>query len=128
MGIFGQLLPEEKGDAAGTINVKQTIFFPYVNSLRLLAMLEGILHSSTIERFNLLPDNYQEIKAYQDDFFKLLNYRLYYQKNASSYQKVHLLPVKSMNAREKEALKEMMKRGRRLFLKTKDIINQRCSR
>jgi CBS domain-containing protein len=127
IGIFGQLLPEEKGQDAGTINLKQTIFFPYVNSLRLLALLEKITVASTLERFQRLPDHLSDMKAYQADFLKLLNYRLYYQKNAVSYQKVHLLQVNSLSSRERESLKAMMKKGRKLFKETKELIDQRCS-
>ncbi len=128
LGIFGQLLPEEKGTDAGTINIKQTIFFPYVNSLRLLALLEKIPEASTLERFQRLSEEYKTIKKYQADFLKLLNYRLYFQKETVSYQKVHLLQVKSMSSREKASLKELIKNGRKLFKETKEIIDQRCSR
>lgn len=127
VGIFGQLLPEEKGEETGTINLKQTIVFPYVNSLRILAMLEKIPYPSTIERFQHLPKEYEIIKNYDANFLKLLTYRLYFQRNAVSYKKVHLLHVKLMSSREKECLKELMKNGRILFKETKDIIDKRCS-
>ncbi|RXJ04200.1 hypothetical protein DS745_02095 [Anaerobacillus alkaliphilus] len=127
IGIFGQILSEEKGEEAGTINLKQTIFFPYVNSLRLLALIEKIPEASTLERFQKLPEGYETIKVYQSYFLKLLNYRLYFQKDAVSYKKVHLLPVNAMSAREKDGLKEIMKKGRQLFKETKEIIDRRCS-
>ncbi len=127
IGIFGQLLLEEKGHAAGTINLKNTIFFPYVNSLRLLALLEKIPYPSTIDRFQLLPEEYETIKEYQADFLKLLNYRSHFQKNAVSYKKVHLLQVKLLSATEKNHLKEILKNGHKLFKETKKIIDNRCS-
>ncbi len=127
IGIFGQILSEDKGEEMGTINLKQTIFFPYVNSLRLLALVEKIPNASTLERFQLLPEGYEDIKEYQAYFLKLLNYRLYFQKHAESYKKVHLLDVKSMSAREKACVKELMKKGRQLFKDTKEIIDDRCS-
>lgn len=127
IGFFGQLLPREKGEDTGTINFKQTILFPYVNSLRLLALVAEISTTSTLKRFDNLPENYQEIKAYETDFIKLLDYRLYFQKEAQNYQKVHLLHVNSLSSREKENLKTLMKNGRQLFKKTKQIIEKRCS-
>lgn len=126
IGIFGQLLPEVKGEDTGTINLKLTMFFPYVNSLRLLALLEKIPEASTLERFQLLSSNYQPIKDYQVDFLKLLNYRLFFQRDAVSYKKVHLLDVKSMSTREKENIKQIMKNGRKLFKETIKIIDKRC--
>lgn len=128
LGIFGQLLPKEKGEDAGNINIKQTILFPYVNALRLLALLEKIPESSTLKRFQRLPEEYASIKKYQTDFLKLLNYRLYFQKETVNYEKVHLLHVKSMSANEKESLKELIKNGRKLFKETKKMIDQRCLR
>lgn len=127
MGFFGQLLSEEKGEETGTINVKQTVFFPYVNSLRLLALLEKIQQPSTMERFKQLPAQYESIKIYELYFNKLLQYRLFFQKNATSYKNVHLIHVKSMTKREKAGIKEIMKKGRHLFKETKEIINHRCS-
>ncbi|UTW70658.1 hypothetical protein KHA80_00325 [Anaerobacillus sp. HL2] len=68
VGFFGQLLPEQKAEDAGKINLKQTIFFPYVNSLRLLALVEKITAPSTMERFQRLPASYETIKQYETDF------------------------------------------------------------
>lgn len=127
IGFFGQLLPKEKGEDVGTINFKQMILFPYVNSLRLLALVAEISATSTLQRFQNLPPSYLEIKAYESDFLKLLDYRLYFQKEARNYKKVHLLHVQSLSAREKENLKMLMKNGRELFKKTKQIIEKRCS-
>ncbi|WNF38219.1 DUF294 nucleotidyltransferase-like domain-containing protein [Bacillaceae bacterium IKA-2] len=126
IGFFGQLLPKEKGEDTGTINFKQTILFPYVNALRLLALVEKIFATSTLQRIEELPESYQVIKRYESDFIKLLDYRLYFQKEAQSYKKVHLLHVNSLSAREKENLKMFMKNGRELFKKTKQIIEKRC--
>lgn len=128
VGFFGQLLPEPKGEDAGKINLKQTIFFPYVNSLRLLALVEKITAPSTIERFQTLPKSYETIKQYENDFSNLLDYRLYFQKDAKNYKKVHLLPIKFLSTKEKEQLKRIMKNGHKLFSETKEIIEKRCSR
>ncbi|OIJ16793.1 hypothetical protein BKP37_04485 [Anaerobacillus alkalilacustris] len=128
IGIFGQLLPEQKGEDAGCINLKQTIFFPFVNSLRLLALMEKITSSPTLERFQQLPEHFHSLKTYQADFMKLLNYRLYFQKEATNYKKVHLLNIKALSTNERKELKKMMKKGYKLFAITKDIIEKRCSR
>jgi CBS domain-containing protein len=127
IGFFGQLLTEQSGEDTGTINLKQTIFFPYVNSLRLLALVENITSSSTLNRFNQLPNEYGKIKEYQADFLRLLNYRLYFQRLAQSYKKVHLLHVNSLSNREKQCVKEIMKKGHKLFFETKQMIEKRCT-
>lgn len=126
-GIFGQLLHEENGENAGTLNIKQAVFFPFVNSLRLLAFIEQITTTSTIDRFQQLSSEYASIKLYQADFIKLLNYRLYFQRQATNYQKVHLLDVKSLSKKEKQEIKKVMKKAYRLFKETKQIIENRCS-
>lgn len=126
VGIFGQLLPDQKGINAGTLNIKQTIFFPFVNSVRVLALMEHIYEPATLTRFERLPNHYESVKEYQNDFKKLLYYRLFFQKYSESYETVHLIKVKSLNPKDKQALKDLIKRGNSLFNKTKKLVEIRC--
>ncbi|WP_245830951.1 DUF294 nucleotidyltransferase-like domain-containing protein [Sediminibacillus massiliensis] len=127
IGIFGQLLPEQHGLNSGNIHLKQTAFFPYVNSLRLLALKNQIYSPSTLSRFKQLPDKYQSVKSYEGDFVDLLQFRLHFRKDAKSYKEVHHVPLNSMGKNEKHQLKQLMKHGYKLFDETKKIIENECS-
>jgi CBS domain-containing protein len=127
LGILGQFLPDSFGKETGCINMKEVIFFPYVNSLRLLALKEEILSPSTLTRFQQLPDHYRSIKQYQSSFEKLLRLRLYFKKDSASYEDVHLLHVDTLTKSEKHELKQIMKNGYKLFSQTKHMIQKGCS-
>lgn len=127
LGILGQFLPDSFGKETGSINMKEVIFFPYVNSLRLLSLKEEILSPSTLTRFQQLPNSYDHIKQYQYSFEKLLTLRLYFKKHSTSYEDVHLLQVDSLTKSEKQELKQIMKKGYKLFAETKHIIHKGCS-
>ncbi|WP_078549388.1 DUF294 nucleotidyltransferase-like domain-containing protein [Litchfieldia alkalitelluris] len=124
VGLFGQLIPIDTGEETGSINLKEKVFFSYVNSLRLLALKEKISEPSTLSRFMLLADDYKNIKDYQNDFVSLLQYRLYFQQNSTSYEGVHYLKLESLTKKEKQEIKRIMKRGYKLFSETRAIIEK----
>lgn len=124
IGPFGQLLIKSSGVETGTLNIKETVLFPYVNSLRLLALKEKITQPSTSSRFKYLPASYHLIKDFESDFTNLLNYRLSFQKNAENYKTIHLLKVENLSKTEKSELKRIMNNGYKLFSKTKVIIEK----
>ncbi|MBD8071513.1 DUF294 nucleotidyltransferase-like domain-containing protein [Bacillus sp. PS06] len=124
IGLFGQLLTTDHGEEAGTINMKEKVFFLYVNSLRILALKEGLTVASTISRFNNLPDSYETIKGYKKDFVDLLQFRLAFQKDSKSYENVHLLKISRLTKQEKQELKRIMKNGYKLFADTRAIIEK----
>ena len=79
VGILGQLLVETHGTFSGSINLKNTAFFPYVNAVRLLALSEKNPETSTLTRIQLLSKNIisLEDKAfYSRNFSNLLDFRL----------------------------------------------------
>ncbi|MBM7571220.1 DUF294 nucleotidyltransferase-like domain-containing protein [Aquibacillus albus] len=127
IGVFGQLLPETYGEKSGSIPLKQTAFFPYVNSLRLLALKEKIYEPSTLSRFKKLSTPYDSIKQFEHDFSNLLSVRLHLRKNARDYHEVHLIPIQELTREEKQELKVIIKRGNKLFSETKKIIEKECS-
>ncbi|WP_173917651.1 DUF294 nucleotidyltransferase-like domain-containing protein [Halobacillus sp. Marseille-Q1614] len=124
VGFFGQLLPEQRNGMKGDIHIKETVYFPYVNSLRILAFKQGIRTASTLERFKALSDAYPFLRGYQDDFLKLLEFRLKLKKEASTYEKVHLLEIDRLSKQEKQKLKRLIKRGNQLFSKTKSVLKE----
>ena len=127
IGFFGQLLPEQHGEQTGSVQLKPTTFFPYINALRLLALKEKITAPSTLARFDRLPASYASIKQFEPDFDRLLQFRLASRKNATSYQEVHVIPLDSLTRQEKHELKQLMKKGYNLFDKTKKLIEKECS-
>lgn len=54
IGIFGQFLKEQYGEGAGGIDIKYGAYIPYINGIRLLAILHGVEHSETLERLDAL--------------------------------------------------------------------------
>jgi CBS domain-containing protein len=78
LGLLGQFLEVTHGRYAGTINLKETAFFPYVNAIRLLSIKENIKITATIQRieklceFPLYPPILTNARS---DFFQLLKIR-----------------------------------------------------
>ncbi|MBP3952737.1 DUF294 nucleotidyltransferase-like domain-containing protein [Bacillus suaedae] len=115
VGLFNQLLVETKGKQQGKFDFKQTVLFPYVNGLRLLAIEQHIYASSTIERFEQLPEKYHHIKKLKPSFEKLLEKRVDWQKDVQSYEHVHHLALDQLSQSEKKQLKEWIKEGHQLY-------------
>ncbi|WP_186576015.1 DUF294 nucleotidyltransferase-like domain-containing protein [Aquibacillus kalidii] len=125
IGVFGQLLPEPHGEMAGSIRLKQQCFYPYVNSLRLLALKNKMTVPSTLSRFDELPKSYSSIKKYKADFMRLLDFRLHFRKEASNYSEVHLLPLSILTKQDKKELKNLMKQGYSLFSETNELLENK---
>ncbi|MCA0972499.1 DUF294 nucleotidyltransferase-like domain-containing protein [Halobacillus litoralis] len=124
VGVFGQLLPEQQGEREGSMNIKQTAYFPYVNALRMLALLRGESGSSTLTRFEAMKDRYPSVAEFEKDFHQLLAFRLRHQRASNSYEGVHLLPVKELSKEDKHQLKKMIKHGNKLFSTMKTILKK----
>ncbi|UOR12129.1 DUF294 nucleotidyltransferase-like domain-containing protein [Halobacillus amylolyticus] len=127
VGVFGQLLPEQHGEKAGRIQLKQTVLFPYVNAMRLLALKERIESPSTLSRFKELRTMYSFVKGFEGDFIQLLEFRLHFRKEAQSYKEVQLIPIDTLSRVHKQELKQLIKRGQKLFSETKTIVEKECS-
>ncbi|UVI28057.1 DUF294 nucleotidyltransferase-like domain-containing protein [Paenibacillus spongiae] len=57
IGVFGQLLREEYGQDAGSLDIKYGAYIPMVNAVRMMALQSGIRESSTLERISGLVRN-----------------------------------------------------------------------
>ncbi|MBM7587509.1 CBS domain-containing protein [Bacillus pakistanensis] len=128
VGIFRQLLPETHGPYAGCMDLKHSAFFPFVNSIRLLAIKEKVGGTSTISRLEKLtgfPEYRKRLEMYKEDFEKLLQYRLQYHKNITeNYDDAHYLDVKKLNKIERKEIKQIFLNGKRLQDDTESIINR----
>ncbi|WP_257820982.1 DUF294 nucleotidyltransferase-like domain-containing protein [Salipaludibacillus agaradhaerens] len=116
VGMFGQLLTEQKGPGKGLLDYKDTILFPYVNSARLLAYSEAITETSTSKRLDMLPRHLHEFRAYKDSFEKAIAFRLRLTNPDHGYELIHYVATDTLTKQEKETLKTWMKDGQ-LFLK-----------
>lgn len=54
LGIFGQLLKEQYGEDAGSLDIKYGAYIPMVNAIRLFSIQTGIRETSTLERIRRL--------------------------------------------------------------------------
>ncbi|MBN8209815.1 hypothetical protein JI666_13745 [Bacillus sp. NTK071] len=129
VGVFGQILAETHGEHTGEVNFKQTAFFPYVNAVRLLALKEKVMNTSTLSRLEALSDQTlprSERQSYENEFMKLLHFRLHYGKQ-ENYEAVHYVTIDSLPKEQRKELKEMMKKGMELYKYTKKAIEKGCS-
>ncbi|MGP4040000.1 DUF294 nucleotidyltransferase-like domain-containing protein [Gracilibacillus sp. D59] len=128
VGVFGQLLPQQSGKRTGQINIKTTAMFPFVNALRLLVLCNQIMKAPTVERFTALTAKYSFLTEYQILFESLLAFKFQFTKNAVEYEEVHYIPLKKLSKKDKQELKEYMKKGGELFERTKNTIEKECSK
>ncbi|EFM12667.1 protein of unknown function DUF294 nucleotidyltransferase putative [Paenibacillus curdlanolyticus YK9] len=54
LGVFGQLLKEQYGEDAGSLDLKYGAYIPMVNAVRLMAILQGVRETKTIGRIQAL--------------------------------------------------------------------------
>jgi CBS domain-containing protein len=126
VGVFQQFLTETHGYHTGSIDLKHSGFFPFVNCIRLFALKEKAASSTTLSRIDELsrfPAYAGELGAYRADFEKLLGYRLkQHQKSTEVYDDVHYLNIKELDKTEKKELKNLLKNGMKLQEYTKSVI------
>lgn len=128
IGVFGQLLPEPSGQMMGQINIKTTTLFPYINSLRLLAITNEATKAPTLDRFTTLKRKYPYLEQYQSLFQSLLEFKFRFAQQANNYQEVHYIPLKQLTKSDKQELKQYMKKGSALFSQTKKSLKNECSK
>lgn len=129
VGPLGQLYVEPSGKYEGFIDMKKAAFLPYVNAIRLLAIKEGLIETSTLNRILLLCEKemYRDgLSHYKDNFEKLLKYRVQLFENAKSYDDVHYLNVGNLSKDEKREIKSILKSGKKLHQFVQGIIEKGC--
>lgn len=127
IGFFGQFLPEQYGEHTGSIQIKQSVLFPYVNAMRLLAIKEKIESPSTLSRMRKMPNYNDGMKHYDEEFSQLLQFRLRFLQHAKNYDDVHYLQLEKLSKEEKKELKRYVKGGRKLYDEAKRKIEKGCS-
>ncbi|MFE4525130.1 DUF294 nucleotidyltransferase-like domain-containing protein [Cytobacillus firmus] len=116
VGPFGQLLAEEKGSHQGELDLKYAAFIPYVNAVRILAVKEGILDTSTIARmYKIMNINgYGGLGKYRNNFAVLLKWRLQSYRQTDAYDDTHYIQLKTLSISERNELKDILKDAKKL--------------
>ena len=112
IGVFGQFLTENYGIHAGSVNIKNAALLPYINSVRLMAVKNGILDTSTLARLDRLP--IKDKNRYKQAFLKLLHYRLTFSDHAD-YEKGHYILIDRLNKEQRKELKALIRTGYELL-------------
>ncbi|MBW7452916.1 DUF294 nucleotidyltransferase-like domain-containing protein [Paenibacillus sepulcri] len=80
VGVFGQLLKEQYGEDAGSLDIKYGAYIPMVNAIRLMSIRSNIRTTSTLERIQalLLSGDFtqQDADLYSGAFRLVLRIRL----------------------------------------------------
>jgi CBS domain-containing protein len=125
LGILGQFLVETHGTHTGLLNFKEKVIFPYVNAVRLLAIKEKLLETSTISRIQQLPERAilpTEQTFIQQYFIQTLNLRLRLGDHFN-YDSGHYLAVNKLTPTQKKELKDIIKFGTHFFQSCRKIVN-----
>jgi len=127
IGPLGQIIVEQHGTYQGSINLKYAAFLPYVNSVRLLSIKEGIYVTATLDRIKELQEKpeYQELLgcSYQN-FSLLMDYRLSLFQ-VEEYDDTHYLNVKNLTKEQRKEIKKILKYGKKIHDVVIEIINKK---
>ncbi|WP_462408692.1 DUF294 nucleotidyltransferase-like domain-containing protein [Neobacillus sp. Marseille-QA0830] len=129
INVLGMLLPETHGQHAGALNIKEIGLFPYVNALRLMAIKENMLETSTLSRLDSISETMSsaiEKPLYTQQFLKLLNYRLLLCDH-TDYDSGHYLSLKRLTKEQTKDVKDMIKQGAALFAAVKKLLEKEDS-
>ncbi|MFB9327185.1 DUF294 nucleotidyltransferase-like domain-containing protein [Paenibacillus aurantiacus] len=80
IGVFGQLLKEQYGEDAGSLDVKYGAYIPMVNAIRLMAIQAELRETSTLDRIDALHRLGKfvdgDMRVYREAFKLFLRLRL----------------------------------------------------
>ncbi|UOK57705.1 DUF294 nucleotidyltransferase-like domain-containing protein [Bacillus sp. CMF21] len=127
VGPLGQIFTENSGHYQGSLNLKQAAFLPYVNAVRILAIKEGVLAASTLDRIDELSNDEfyrNELSDYKTSFANLLQFRMSNLKRIQDYDDVHYLPIQKLSRAERKEMKTILKNGKKLHHFVQGIIEK----
>jgi CBS domain-containing protein len=126
LNVLGQFLVESHGTHTGYLNVKEKVIFPYVNAIRMLAIKENLLETSTLSRIQALSE--QSMPSHErilvEKYFQtILQLRLTLGDH-TNYDSGHYLAVDRLDSSQKRELKEQIRFGNHyLHSKRKLVVN-----
>jgi len=125
--LLGQIIIERYGPYSGHFNLKENALVPYINAIRLLAMKEQIISSSTEERLKYICNQpkYETILPYLQAYRQLLTFRSNYFKKypPKSYEESHYVRLDDLTSQEKQTLKDLLRKGKKLHSLAKKMIH-----
>jgi CBS domain-containing protein len=131
VGIFGHFIKEQYGENAGGIDVKYGAYIPFVNSIRLLAVLyEMESETSTLNRIENLEyagcfDESQARQIHQA-FSNVLQFRAMspYHLEEGCYVSNGIVKASQFNDKQLQALKKALKMGRWLQKQVRQKVSE----
>jgi CBS domain-containing protein len=120
LGVIADFATEDAPNAPGTINLKLHGVRPFVDAARVFALAFGLAHTATVDRLRkAVPDLRMaplEMAAIVDAFLFLQSLRLRIQARPGTYarESANRIDPKTLNAFEREGLKNALRQGRRL--------------
>ncbi|WP_127532487.1 DUF294 nucleotidyltransferase-like domain-containing protein [Paenibacillus kobensis] len=120
IGVFGQLLKEQYGEDAGSLDMKYGAYIPMVNAIRLLAIRQDIRSTSTLKRMAELREagilTESEAESYERAFRLFLKLRLMAteKQEMGMYANNGKLTVRKLTRDMIAELKEGLRVGQRL--------------
>ncbi|CAH2716211.1 hypothetical protein BACCIP111895_03395 [Neobacillus rhizosphaerae] len=129
INMLGKLLVETHGQHSGSLNIKEVGLFPYVNAVRLLSIKERKQETSTLLRLEKLSETWFPADGkefYQQQFLKLLNYRLWFG-DQTDYDSGHYLAINRLTKEQTKEVKDIIKNGTALFNNVRRLLEKEGS-
>ncbi|MDQ1147558.1 CBS domain-containing protein [Bacillus sp. SORGH_AS 510] len=126
INVLGQLLVETHGPHTGSLNIKELGFLPFINAIRLAAIKEHVLETSTLSRLKKLSLTWMSAKErdiYIQQFTQLLNYRLRYC-HSTDYDSGHYLPIRHLTKDQTREVKDIIKSGSALYHNVRKLLEK----
>ncbi|MFS0722909.1 DUF294 nucleotidyltransferase-like domain-containing protein [Paenibacillus sp. 1P07SE] len=120
LGLFGQLLKEQYGEEAGSVDIKYGAYIPMVNAIRMMAIQSGVRSTSTLKRLRDLEAagiiSSEQSELLQEAFRSFLTFRLLTMKQQEDglYSSNGMLSRQRLDKTLTEQLKQGLRVGKRL--------------
>ncbi|GAA0374499.1 DUF294 nucleotidyltransferase-like domain-containing protein [Bacillus horti] len=126
---LGQFYTETHGPHYRSLNIKHAILFPFVHSVRLLAMKEHIIHvTSTKERLEELMELSElyatVLSPFYETYIEWLKWRAEWQlaHYPMDYDSSHYIPIDQLSSNQRKCLKKVVKSAYSLTKETSKIL------
>jgi len=127
LGPLGQFMFETNSSNDKMIDIKRTVYIPYVDIIRLLSLKNGVMSTSTLQRMEYLKNDTQlenQLAISKQYLEQLLAFRIRMSSD-SPYDFSRFLKVKKLNRDEKKIIKRMMRDVIKLHECVERIIRKR---
>jgi CBS domain-containing protein len=120
LNVFGQLLVEPYGEHAGCVDVKYGGYIPIINSIRLFAIKEHVVETSSLKRLEALYQvhaiNSEQWQAWRDALLTILALREQTKNQLSDqlYGSSGMVVLQRLDKQAKTDLKNALHAGRKL--------------